>query len=640
MWSQRGSTTIMAIVAMIILMMGASSFAYVTNRNQNIATNFGNGLQAQYTAESAVRLLYITGQESLSAANGWTNQESSLAEWGGAALTAGTTMNITLPGMGTAKVTVTCPSTGKYNVQSVSTVNGVTRLAFNDNINVTTTATDTTVTTALLISQGTVSTPVKSDGTVLTGNDLTWVLPTDLTSTTSPAISPGYSSSSDTTWQNLYTQVLFNDSLGLSDFVASDTPQTLFRINYYIKLTHYVGSGDAAGYGVYYLAQKFYDPASGSWDTGNPNNPRAYVVQFDPGITDWGASSSESSAQNAVWPFGALLVKKVCPPNLASTAAGTNTGPTPSTGAGYECWDETNQGSYSYTEAFQDNNEFTQSPTLTLLTSGHHQPTETIPPTVLTAPTSFSTTLTGKYYAAPPDLRIDYTLGAIAEGNPWQASTTYPKNAVLTAGTWVSDWTTRLVYIASNSGTSGTTKPTFPTVAGQTVKDGSITWTAQLAPTSVAIAQKVIANPGLQVVKISMGDLKTRLDAVNGTTAQSASLYTMPFSMTTENKITIELVVDDLGNRVHLIRVNDVLALVFNDKYSTATGYYNILPQGWETSRSLSYPYVAGTTDLRVVAPTSQLGTGLRVWNAVAEFYTMDDYGQGTSIPGFGVWGR
>jgi len=129
-----------------------------------------------------------------------------------------------------------------------------------------------------------------------------------------------------------------------------------------------------------------------------------------------------------------------------------------------------------------------------------------------------------------------------------------------------------------------------------------------------------------------MADLKYRLDSVNGTSGgpdQSLTdSYSLPFSMVqgNKNKITIELWVDNNNNRVQLIRVNDVLVLAFNDSY--ASGKKNIMGQNWESSPS-----------------TTPLGSGLRIWNAAAEFYTVENYGQlswtsYTSSSNYGTWSR
>lgn len=650
MWRQRGSTTIMAITAMMVLTVASASYAFMTSRNISIAKGYADGLEAQYTAEAAVKVMFVAGAESVKTSNGWTNgQISSLQEW--STTWNGQPYTMTLP-MGTTSVLL---SNGGNTVQAVGTANGVNRVAFNSNMNIqaslTIVDTTATFTTASLISQGRVSTPRDGSGNALNNSSLVWQLPANVNDTSSPAISPG---NGTTLWSNLYTQVMFNDILGLSTFTATAAPQTLFKINYYIELSQYSGTGSAAGYGIYYLAQKYYNPSTKLWDTGNPDNPRAYVVQFDPGITNWGAAAGSTSP-----PSGAFLVKKVMPSD-SQTAAGPTTGPVPSGGgSSYECWDESS--SYpSYTYAFRSNIDLTES---YASKSGNNWNWNAIAlgtdystskePTKFAAPT-----VTNSSDGDPGDGRLAYELGNLAEGNLWKASTHYAQYAKVMAspGTWVSDPSTRLVWVALNEGTSGTAALSTPTAAGQQVSDGTgntkITWQAQAVPTSVQIAQAVVSN-GIQIAKISMYDLQTRLNNVNGTTNNAAALYVMPFKMTNKNKISIELLADNAGNRVQLIRVNDVLVLAFNDTYQDATtnpanaNKHNILPKGWELHFNDTYQYAnvaaSDTTDLKKVVASSRLGSGLRVWNAVAKFYTVDDYGQmiqSSYIANFGVWGR
>jgi hypothetical protein len=198
-------------------------------------------------------------------------------------------------------------------------------------------------------------------------------------------------------------------------------------------------------------------------------------------------------------------------------------------------------------------------------------------------------------------------------------------------GVWTDDpLNNRLVWVATNGGNSGATKPSqlssLPQ-AGKQVNDGVVVWEARQARTPEEVANYVCAN-GISIAKISMADLKFRIDSVNGTATRSEP-YGIPFAMVegNKNKITVELWIDNQDNRIHLIRVNDVLALAFNDRYDYSTytyKKYNILPDNWVPGGSPTY------------------GTGLRVWNAAVRFYTAENYGQTVtgSDCGIGEWGR
>jgi hypothetical protein len=672
MKNQRGSTTIMALTAMLVLSALAASFAYVTRRNVDIAANYAEGLQAQYTAESAIQLFYVAGQESVNPNNGWqAGQSSSLAEWDGQ-----TWNNIVLP-MGTANVTVstsTVPSKksgqNTYKIQAVGMAGGVNRLAYVDGMDIYNTGTSSTsynvntVTTASLIHSGNVWTNE--------GSSYPWQLPADLSNTTSPAVSPG---STDGEWPALASQVLFNDSLGMN-FSPQAQLSLVFRVNYYITLTKVPNaSGDGSGYGIYYLAKKSADQTQ----PGDPSNPTAYVVQYDPGLhpgygsppgsawpssnNAWGAAFGTNGSGNAAnWPYGAFLVKKVW-----------NDG---KDGWQNEVWDKS--GGYNDSCAFQDNIELTQryfdssgniQPNLDAASLANTdsnngsvysrwwalQPAGLTPglsqPVVMRVPTAFgydrygnydagSPELTPAYDERPPDLRIAYTLGALFEGNPWQAATYYPGGAKVTTGAYVNDpIDKRLMWVAATAGVSGNSNP-FPADAngnalqpqpGQEISDGGVLWIAQAAPTPLQVAETVL-NSGISIAKISMADLNFRINSVNGTVPQNDP-YGIPFTMLngSKNKITIELWADNQGNRIHVIRVNDVVVLAFNDRYESYSqnpNYHAIIGQGWEQNPAL---------DPR--------GTGVRVWNAVAEFYTADNYGQTiqetyTTNSSEGIWGR
>jgi len=635
----------MAMIAMLVLVAGSSTYAYITNKNlSNSGGTFHDNLQAQYSAEAAVRVAYVTGQESMKGANGYAggNAPSALDNW------SGQTETITLPGNnmgGGVEVMVINTGTNTYTIQARSTLHKTTRVAYYlgvDLLNQThqvivTNPVDVVVTAASLINSA-LNTPGGSWSNQTGKNPYQWQLPSNLLDQSSPAKSPG--SGTGNAWSTISSQLLFTDVLGYSDFTPSPNLQLLFRVNYYVELTNVPSSqSSGSGYGIYYLAQE----STGS-TTVNAGDPTSYVVQFDPGLhpgfgappTDntgdyatstsqsdqygWGAAfgSNDTGVGNATnWPYGAFLVKKV-------VANGTN-------GPQNEVWDE--GGSYPVQCAFQDNNELAQHyyknngstysiPTLSLTkpstwalkplstTPGLNEPVETRVPTV------FGPDLTGNYRVRPPDLQIAYTLGDIAEGNPWQANTYYPAGAKVAVGVWVDDAIDkRMVWVAQAAGVSGSSQPSQLSVVpttGTTVTDNQITWVAQLAPTPEMVANSILNNNNFSIARISMSDLSFRLNAVNGTISSASNLpYSIPFSMVqgNQNKISIELWTDTNGNRIQVIRVNDVVVLGFNDRY--ASGKNNIIPQGWELNPS-KYPR----------------GTGIRVWDAAAEFFTADNYGQ------------
>jgi hypothetical protein len=642
MRSERGSTTIMAITAMLVLAAGSASYAYVTNRNVDIATQYANGLQAQYSSEAAVRTAYVAGLESIKKTNGWQDGEkSALADW------LDKTVMINLPntmGLNEVKVSYATGSTTKYYVQALSSVKGAVRMAYNADIDLNNPKimeeTITEFTIAKLISEA------KNKVGQIWG-PTNWILPNNLDDTTSPAKSPG--SGTNNEWSSVSCQILFTDGLGLSNFLPKDSLQLVFRVNYYIKLTNVPsGASSGSGYGIYYLAKK--TSTSGVSIAGDPTS---YIVQYDPGLHQGYGSPPGGNAWGAAfggndpnWPYGAFLVKKVWSDGKI--------------GAQNEVWDE--GSSYNDHCAFQDNNELTQRyynqngnmlPTLssTNLVSTRYssswalQPPSTellkSMPTVTQSPTAFGFNqngnllpeLTGNYRQRPPDLRIAYTLGNIAEGNPWQKNTYYPQGSKVAVGAWVSDaLNNRLVWEATTAGVSNTSKPpqmSLVPLVGTTVKDGAVTWTVKAAPTPEAIAKSILnytlSSNRLSIAKISMSDLNFRVDSVNGTKKDQANPYSIPFAMIqgNKNKITIELWADNQGNRVHVIRVNDVLVLGFNDR---AGKTYDIIPAKWELNPTL---------DSR--------STGIKIWNAAAEFYTSENYGQTMTYKptsNYGIWGK
>lgn len=519
-----------------------------------------------------------------------------------------------------------------YKVQAVAAFNNVKRLAYNDSMDIQNQRGTAETTISLLIASG---------RKWCSDKEYDWQMPKNPADKNSPAKSPGSGVKGDP-WARLGSQVLFNDRLGM-DFLASDNLQVVFRVNYYIKLTDVAGSGSGSGYGVYYLANYLKDKKTHVWGPGNPGDPTAYVVQFDPGLNPtfdtggqpyggaWGARFSDPV--NKEWPYGAFLVKKVWSDG--------------STGWQNEVWD--NEGKYLVHCAFQRNNELQQrcylnTPPELLNLEGSElaskpalQPRVVEPgrsmPDVTRVPTTFGLngkgvfipTMTGVYNSRPPDLRVAFSLGHIAEGNRWQAGTYYPAGAKVAAGAYYADdpLNKRLLWVAVTAGKSSQKRPRAPGVVGETIIDGTVKWEAQRVPTSQEIAKYVVDND-ISVAKISMADLKYRLDTVNGTAAITEP-YNIPFAMVkgSKNKITVEFLADKRGNRVHLIRVNDVLALVFNDRF--ASGKYNIVPEKWELR--------PGSADAK------PMGTGIKVWSAAAECYTADNFGQTVRVAKFGEWG-
>jgi len=673
--SERGSTTIMAIGAMVILTTASAAFAYVTNRNINITKQYTNGLQAQYSAEAAVRAVYVAGKESITKAHPASVLDDYPLKNRYDNKTGLNGMNITLPNkMGNADIVIKYSSdstsgTRKYDIQAKSTIDKASRLAYNTGVNYNTTNTSTEeyeqLNIASLINTGSKWDSVNGLNNNVSDSDVNsggWKY--DTTTGKVVAQSPGYNSN----WLSISSQTLFNDKLGLSTYSPKSSLQLVFRVNYYITLMKLPSSSSGCGYGVYYLAKK-----TSSSVAGDANKPTAYVVQYDPGLNPdyglpsndwvaWGASFKDNpppkDPTNTDWPcpYGAFLVKK---------AWG-------GTGAQNEVWDENSGNSYNVHYAFQDNSELTQryydatgqiQPDLDstdLVKNGQSsswalKPVSLTPGkdklTVLQVPTAFgynrsgtfSTELTENYHKRPPDLRIPYTLGNLAEGNPWQPNTYYPLGSKVAVGVWVDDaLNKRLVWVATKAGVSGGSKPSamksVPSV-NATVKDGDdmegVTWTAQLAPTPEAVANSILSyvnTTRFSIAKISMADLKFRVDSVNGNAKDQTENYSTPFAMLQgkKNKITIELWADNLGNRIQIIRVNDVVALGFNDRYESTTvhkGKHNIIGKDWELTP----------------ATEDQRSTGIRVWNAAIEFYSSDNYGQtmtATTTSNYGIWGK
>lgn len=86
---------------------------------------------------------------------------------------------------------------------------------------------------------------------------------------------------------------------------------------------------------------------------------------------------------------------------------------------------------------------------------------------------------------ATPDA-TQTALQAVAARTAWAASTAYALGDFVRP-TSIADGSL-FVYECTVAGTSGTTEPTWPTVDGQTVVDGSVTWTARQRKTFRAMA--------------------------------------------------------------------------------------------------------------------------------------------------------
>ena len=64
-----------------------------------------------------------------------------------------------------------------------------------------------------------------------------------------------------------------------------------------------------------------------------------------------------------------------------------------------------------------------------------------------------------------------------AAAAPWQANTTYVTGSFVTPPAAA----TGLIYVATTAGVSSGSPPSFPSSAGSTVTDNTVTWTAVLA---------------------------------------------------------------------------------------------------------------------------------------------------------------
>lgn len=105
--------------------------------------------------------------------------------------------------------------------------------------------------------------------------------------------------------------------------------------------------------------------------------------------------------------------------------------------------------------------------------------TTSSPPTVPSATVSYWVTV-----------RISENTSAFFSnvGSTWQASHVYGAGTQILANGYIQQVTT--------AGTSGSTTPTFPTTAGQTTTDHTVTWTT-VGPTGTAFTNNVIATAGM-----------------------------------------------------------------------------------------------------------------------------------------------
>jgi len=96
----------------------------------------------------------------------------------------------------------------------------------------------------------------------------------------------------------------------------------------------------------------------------------------------------------------------------------------------------------------------------------------------------------------------DRAAGTMQSGSPWQQSTVYPTGSVVSASGHV---------FTAQPGTSGPTRPVFPTSQGATVRDGTVTWmesgqasaaTSAWTPNTPYASGSTIASGGLIYVAL------------------------------------------------------------------------------------------------------------------------------------------
>lgn len=253
--AQKGSVTLMALLAMLIL--GTSAGLYMMAAGSGIGNrqNYGDSISAQYAAEAGVMYVLAHAKENTSAATGkWDNSTLS---------TATNSLDSTKKNSPTFIVKVTLLTTtlkepdgtvfnGKYyRITSVGKAGNTTR---NIDAYLTIPATDppSPITTFDLMKDADYS-----------GNK--WSM-----NNTDPH-KPFASAPDDE-----YYQVLFKDTVYANDENHKDkTGNKGFTLNYNVNLVKTTpGHSNDTGYGIYYLA------------TGNADNMTAYVLQYDPGLNN------------------------------------------------------------------------------------------------------------------------------------------------------------------------------------------------------------------------------------------------------------------------------------------------------------------------------------------------------------------
>lgn len=255
MGNQRGSSMAIALVAMMLLAVGGTSYSLATNSNLANTQNYGQGAAAQKAAEAGVNFALahakartvtvpaVTTDDYMNQLNGKNNQ--SISDVAGEENMG--TFNIT----STRNTLVTAGN--DYKITSIGTVGNVTRtvVAF---ISMTDASTKTAPSVFDLINTGSVSTK--------NGVPQKWTVGTGLNAIASAP------SKKD------FNQILFADHLYANDNDHLDGNKNPgFTLNYNIKLNNITGSASANGYGIYYLA------------SGTGDNMSGYVLQYDPGLT-------------------------------------------------------------------------------------------------------------------------------------------------------------------------------------------------------------------------------------------------------------------------------------------------------------------------------------------------------------------
>jgi len=246
--SQRGSATAIAVVAMMLLAVGGTSYSLATKSNLVNTQSYGQGAAAQKVAEAGVSFALAHAKATkgeiptdtyMNLLNGKGNQHISDV--------AGE------ENMGTFNITcernASVTETNDYKITSIGTVGTVTR----------------TVVAFISMTDGFVNHPLSLFELIAGGsasNNKKWKIGTG---TDAVATAPDKG----------YNQILFGDHYYANDEKHLDRKGNKgFTLNYNIKLKDIVpGHEDTDnGYGIYYLANGTGDKMSG------------YVVQYDPGL--------------------------------------------------------------------------------------------------------------------------------------------------------------------------------------------------------------------------------------------------------------------------------------------------------------------------------------------------------------------